>query len=91
MVGAPPPLTERFRAGLELASEVHGRQRRRGTRIPYLAHLLVVTGLVLEDGGGRPMLERIRDRFADRVAGIVEACSDTVDPEDSPPWRARKE
>ena len=25
--------------------------RRSGTEIPYLAHLLVVTGLVIEDGG----------------------------------------
>lgn len=47
----PPPLTERFLAAVALAEEVHGRDRRAGTRIPYLAHLLVVTGLVLEDGG----------------------------------------
>jgi hypothetical protein len=38
-------------AAVRLASEVHGRERRIGTEIPYLAHLLVVTGLVLEDGG----------------------------------------
>jgi len=48
---APPELTERFLAAAALAAEVHGRERRTGTEIPYLAHLLVVTGLVLEDGG----------------------------------------
>ena len=47
---APPPLTERFVAAFELAARVHGG-RRLGTEIPYMAHLLVVTGLVLEDGG----------------------------------------
>ena len=46
-----PALTERFLAAVGVAEEVHGRMRRRGTQIPYLAHLLVVTGLVLEDGG----------------------------------------
>ena len=48
---APPALTERFLAAVALAQEVHGEQRRTGTEIPYMAHLLVVTGLVLEDGG----------------------------------------
>jgi len=51
-IGAPPPaLTERFLAAVALAQEVHGHVRRSGTEIPYLAHLLVVTGLVIEDGG----------------------------------------
>ena len=49
--GAPPALTERFLAAVSLAERVHGRDRRNGTEIPYMAHLLVVTGLVLEDGG----------------------------------------
>jgi HD domain len=44
-------MSERFLAAVALAAEVHGRERRTGTEIPYLAHLLVVTGLVLEDGG----------------------------------------
>lgn len=48
---APPQLTDRFLAAVKLASEVHGADRRKGTQIPYLAHLLVVAGLVLEDGG----------------------------------------
>jgi (p)ppGpp synthase/HD superfamily hydrolase len=106
--GAPPALTDRFRAAVALAQEVHGAQRRSGTEIPYLAHLLVVTGLVLEDGGdedqaiaallddsvedggGRPMLERIAAAFGARVAAIVEGCSDTVDGHPVEPWIERK-
>jgi (p)ppGpp synthase/HD superfamily hydrolase len=51
MTSSAPLLTDRFRQAVALAEEVHGRQRRSGTEVPYLAHLLVVTGLVLEDGG----------------------------------------
>ena len=46
-----PALTDRFLDAVAMAQEVHGRTRRTGTEIPYMAHLLVVTGLVLEDGG----------------------------------------
>jgi (p)ppGpp synthase/HD superfamily hydrolase len=43
-----------------------------------------------EDQGGRPTLDSIRSEFGDRVASIVEACSDTyIQPK--PPWRERKE
>jgi (p)ppGpp synthase/HD superfamily hydrolase len=51
MTSSAPLLTDRFREAVALAGEVHGRQLRSGTQVPYLAHLLVVTGLVLEDGG----------------------------------------
>ena len=51
MHDTPPALTDRFRQAVALAQEIHGAQRRSGTEIPYLAHLLVVTGLVVEDGG----------------------------------------
>ena len=47
----PPALTTRFLTAVGLAQEIHGHERRTGTEIPYLAHLLVVTGLVIEDGG----------------------------------------
>src|SRR5437764_10536945 len=43
-----------------------------------------------EDGGGRQRLELIRFRFGERVAGIVEGCTDSFD-SPKPPWRARKE
>jgi (p)ppGpp synthase/HD superfamily hydrolase len=101
-------LGPRFSDALAFASEIHGEQLRKGTSIPYIAHLLAVTALTIEAGanedtaiaallhdavedqGGRPTLERIRARFGQAVAEIVESCSDTdVDPK--PPWRERKE
>src|SRR3954453_19300521 len=44
----------------------------------------------VEDGGGPPMLERIRLQFGEDVARIVKANSDT-DEEPKPPWRQRKQ
>ena len=44
----------------------------------------------VEDQGGQPTLDEIRRRFGDRVAGIVDGCSELVG-EPRPPWRARKE
>jgi (p)ppGpp synthase/HD superfamily hydrolase len=44
-----PGLGERFADALSYATHLHSGQTRRGT--PYVAHLLRVTGLVLEDGG----------------------------------------
>jgi hypothetical protein len=38
----------------QLAEQVHGHQRRKGTQIPNLARLLVVTEPVIEDGGAGP-------------------------------------
>jgi len=107
-------LGRRFDEAVSYASIVHGDHIRKSTgtgpAVPYLAHLLGVAALVLEDGGGedeavaallhdtaedrggRRRLEDIRLRFGDRVAAIVEGCSDAVpDPgaakED---WWARK-
>ena len=45
---------------------------------------------VVEDQGGRPRLDDVRERFGDRVARIVEECSDWID-EPKPPWKQRKE
>jgi (p)ppGpp synthase/HD superfamily hydrolase len=46
----------------------------------------------VEDQGGKPMLKKIRRRFGKRVAGIVEACSDSAssDPSKKLPWKDRK-
>jgi GTP pyrophosphokinase len=94
-----------------LAIELHQHQVRKGTTVPYVAHLFGVASLVLEDGGdseetaaallhdavedqgGRPTLERIRAEFGERVASIVEACSDSIPEPGEPkaPWRGRKE
>jgi (p)ppGpp synthase/HD superfamily hydrolase len=44
-------LTDRFDRALLLASQAHRHQRRKGSTVPYIAHLLAVCALVLEHGG----------------------------------------
>lgn len=103
-----PELTERFEEALVYASRLHIRQKRKGTQIPYISHLLSVAALVLEDGGdedeaiagllhdaaedqgGKQTLDEVRRRFGDKVAFIVENCSDAFE-SPKPPWRERKE
>ncbi|BBK35341.1 hypothetical protein STAQ_04190 [Allostella sp. ATCC 35155] len=103
-------LGTRFDAALAYARQAHANQTRKGTRVPYIAHLLAVAATVLEyggdedlaiagllhdaveDQGGLPRLADIRDRFGERVADIVLACSDSqaTDGGAKPPWRQRK-
>jgi (p)ppGpp synthase/HD superfamily hydrolase len=45
-------MSTRFDEALIIASRLHSAQLRKATRIPYIAHLLAVTALVIEDGGG---------------------------------------
>jgi (p)ppGpp synthase/HD superfamily hydrolase len=45
---------------------------------------------VVEDCGGAPRLAEIREKFGERVARIVDGCTDT-DQIPKPPWRERKE
>ena len=46
-------LTDRFQLALIYAAQVHdGQSRKGGESIPYLAHLMSVAALVLENGGG---------------------------------------
>jgi (p)ppGpp synthase/HD superfamily hydrolase len=104
-------LSDRFSEALGYANQVHRLQTRKGTKIPYVSHLLAVASIVLERGGdedeaiaallhdapedcgGRPILEQIRKQFGDRVAEIVEGCSDSLesDPLVKEAWRPRKE
>ena len=44
----------------------------------------------VEDQGGLETLAEIRNRFGDRVAGIVDSCSDAYELP-KPPWKGRKE
>jgi GTP pyrophosphokinase len=46
-----PLLTERFDAALHYATRHHARQLRKGTAVPYTAHLLAAASLVLEMEG----------------------------------------
>lgn len=45
---------------------------------------------VVEDCGGAPRLKEIREKFGERVARIVDGCTDS-DEIPKPPWRERKE
>jgi len=95
--GAPwtrPPVQvgPRFVAALDWALELHGTQRKKGSDVPYVAHLLAVAGLVLDDGGSekqaaaallhdvledtRATADEVRERFGRKVARIVVACTD---------------
>ena len=44
-------LTDRFNRAMTYATLVHAGQLRKGTSVPYISHLLLVAGLVLEHGG----------------------------------------
>jgi (p)ppGpp synthase/HD superfamily hydrolase len=101
-------LSARFREGLVFAAELHADQRRKGTEVPYVAHLLGVASIALEHGadedeaiaallhdavedqGGPTTREEIRRRFGERVAAIVDGCTD-ADTIPKPAWRERKE
>ena len=106
-----PLLGEAFSRALLFAADKHRTQVRKGGGIPYLGHLLSVTGLVIEAGGsenqaiaallhdsvedaengdGSAVLAEIRAEFGDEVAGIVDACSDTVE-NPKPAWKLRKQ
>lgn len=101
-------LGPRFQAALQYAAQLHSTQKRKGTEVPYISHLLGVAALVIEDGGdedeaiaallhdavedqgGIPTRDEIRRNFGDRVATIVEGCTDAYTTP-KPPWRERKE
>ena len=44
-------LGKRFEEALVYATNLHARQIRKGSNVPYISHLLGVASLVLEDGG----------------------------------------
>ncbi len=85
----------RFAAATRWATELHAEQRRKGSDIPYVAHLLAVASLVLEDGGTEDeaiaalLHDSIEDAGVDRgdiatrhgedVASIVVACTDGLE------------
>jgi (p)ppGpp synthase/HD superfamily hydrolase len=44
-------LTSRYDEAFRYAHELHGSQKRKGGPIPYISHLMIVSALVLENGG----------------------------------------
>jgi len=47
----PNNLSDRFLEAFSIAFTLHGNQLRKASQIPYIAHLLAVAALVLENGG----------------------------------------
>lgn len=101
-----PRLSARFDDALAYASALHREQTRKASSVPYVAHLLAVTAMVLEADGDEDVAiaallhdaiedrgvraSDLRERFGARVASIVEECTDT-DQVPKPPWRPRKQ
>ena len=53
-------LGQRFDDAFALVSELHRCQRRKGTPVPYVSHLMAVAGIVLESNAYRPM-DKVED------------------------------
>ena len=80
---------------MAFALEAHGTQTRKGTKIPYVSHVIRVCGLVLEYGGDARQAAagllhdtiedcdvteaELRARFGADVAKIVRALSDVLE------------
>jgi (p)ppGpp synthase/HD superfamily hydrolase len=63
-----PKLGRRFEQALQFALRKHASQTKKGTRVPYAAHLLGVTSLVLEAGGDEDLA------IAALLHDVVEDC-----------------
>jgi (p)ppGpp synthase/HD superfamily hydrolase len=95
--GARIALSPRFASAVEWAVELHCDQTRKGTAVPYVAHVLEVAALELHDRGSESEAiagllhdaledagvkpKEIRRRFGRKVARIVKACTETLDGE----------
>lgn len=91
-------------AAIEFAARAHANHFRKGTRIPYIVHLLqvakiliesdcpdhvVVAGILHDAVEDTPVtLDDIRQNFGEEVMRLVEAVSE---PDKSAPWEVRKE
>jgi (p)ppGpp synthase/HD superfamily hydrolase len=99
-------MTPLFVDALQFAAGVHAAQLRKGTSIPYVAHLLGVTSLVLEYGGDEEeaiaalLHDAVEDHGA-RMRPIIERRYGArvlaivegctdTDADPKPPWRDRK-
>jgi (p)ppGpp synthase/HD superfamily hydrolase len=73
MPNSPPLLSPKFDEALIYAGVLHARQRRKGGGIPYMAHLLGVAAIVLEDGGSEPeaIAALLHDAVEDHPQGGV--------------------
>src|SRR5947209_15832446 len=90
---------------IETAARAHAGQVRKGTDVPYIAHPYAVGMMLARVGASEEVvaagilhdtvedtyltLDWIRDNFGEKVAMIVEGCSEPD--HGSQPWEARKE
>jgi (p)ppGpp synthase/HD superfamily hydrolase len=100
------PLSKTFDDALVFAADLHRNQIRKGSDIPYIAHLMSVSSRVLSAGGTEVQAiagllhdaaedqggeaTLVRKTFGDDVARIVSDCTDAW-VEPKPEWRPRKE
>lgn len=100
-------LTDRYSTALAYAALKHRGQVRKGTSIPYLSHLLAVSGLVMEYDGDEDeaiagLLHDVIEDVGREEAPVIQArfgarVLDIVlgctdsDTFPKPPWRERKE
>jgi len=73
-----PVLGPRYTEALMQAKFLHLRQVRRGTNVPYLAHLQAVASLVLEDGGGEDeaIAALLHDSVEDNGPAVLDGIAD---------------
>jgi HD domain len=63
-------LTRRYDDALLYASNLHREQKRKGTEIPYMSHLIAVSSLVMEHGGDEdPAIAGLLDDAAEDQGG----------------------
>jgi (p)ppGpp synthase/HD superfamily hydrolase len=65
------PLSERFDDALAFAARHHRAQLRKGSRVPYMSHLMSVSALVMEHGGteDQAIAALLHDAVEDAPAG----------------------
>jgi (p)ppGpp synthase/HD superfamily hydrolase len=72
-------LSARFNDALYLAADLHKCQARKGTKVPYVAHLLAVCSLVLEAGGDEDQAiaallhDAVEDQGGEHTRQFIEA------------------
>jgi (p)ppGpp synthase/HD superfamily hydrolase len=100
------PTWDRLAAAAAFAFRIHASQRRKGTPVPYLSHLMAVSALVLEHGGDED--QAIAGLLHDAIEDVGAALEDEIttmfgarvacivrgcsdtDVRPKPPWRERK-
>jgi (p)ppGpp synthase/HD superfamily hydrolase len=74
------PLTPRFSEALTFAADMHRDQPRKGTQIPYVAHVLGVASLALEHGADEDeaIAALLHDAIEDAPAALGKDKADVV-------------